>query len=113
MPAFASFSRGKTPGASWLASIRSRISISRILTLRGKISGGRTQSSDDLVLPVRHARDNGYAEIDSSRHPEDYELGLVTTQIRGAATVPPNIEEGVSHTGIVVHQSMRQERLAI
>ncbi len=112
MPAFASFSRGKIPGASWLASIRSRISISKILSLRSRSSGGRTHSSDDRTRSVSYARGSGWAEINSSRNPEDYELGLVTTQILGAATVPPNIE-GASHTSIAVHQSMRQERLAI
>ena len=121
MPAVASVSRGRTSLPSWLASMRSRLSRSksesRLSASRTKTSvsyqsGNGVWPSDGGVVADHHAGDDIYLELFDGRREGDYELGLVTTEIRAAADGRRTLEEGVVRKSVEVHQLTRQARLA-
>lgn len=116
IPAFASFFNRQMPGASWLAAIRSLISRSTDRASSSKFGrSGRSNTgvvpSGESVIPGGHARDKGYLELHDTRHPTDYELGSVRTEIQGTAA-SPSLEEGVVHKSINVYQTVGQESWA-
>ena len=119
MPGVASAFNGKISVAAWLVSLRSRLFQSRFTTASSDVAnqprtGVMTGAcpSDEVAIASYHAGDGGYLELIDTRHVEDYELGLVTTEIRGAADGRRIHEEGVVHKSIAVHQSTRQVRPA-
>ena len=61
------------------------------------------------MSPGNGARDNGYLD---THHSDTYDLGSLWTDIRGEGLTPGTLEEGVYHTPIGIHQSIRQERQA-
>lgn len=118
MPAVASVSKENISIASWLASMRSCLTQSRIWSSRSKVNvpyNSRTVicPSDEVVITGHHAGDGGYLELGDSRDAEDYELGSVKTEIRGTTDGQRIFEEGVVHKSVAVHQSTRQARPAV
>ena len=123
MPAVASVLRGNTSLLSWLASMRSRLSKSTS-TSTSRLSASRTsvgvsqQSTTELwpsnegVTADHHGGDGIFLQLYEGRREGDYELGLVTTEIQGAAGGLTTIKEGVVHKSVAVHQSTRQARPA-
>ena len=60
-----------------------------------------------------HAGDGMYLQLYEGRRGGDYELGLVTTKIQGAAGGDlKTSEEGVVHNSVTDHQSTRQAQPA-
>lgn len=120
MPAVASVLRGKTPLPSWLANLRSRLS--------NKSSSGFSASdtsvsvshqsmvglrpSDQGMVTGHYAGEDGiYLQLYEGRPGGDYELGLVTTEIQGAAGGEPRTsDESIIHKSVAVHQPTRQAR---
>lgn len=65
-----------------------------------------------MVADDHHAGDDIYLQLFDGRREGDYELGLVTTEIRAAADGGRTHEEGVVRKSVEVHQSTRQARSA-
>ena len=119
MPAVASVLRGKTSLPSWLASIRSRLSIARSksgsssrteagLSYQSGEAGTGVWPLDEAVIAGNdRAGDGVYLRIYDGRREGDYELRLVTTEIRGPTDARGTLEEGVE-----AHQSTREARPA-
>ena len=114
MPAVASVSRGKTSLESWLACMRSRLSRSKSrLTLLLTNSNPSYQSetrgwpSSGGVITGQDSREGIYLQIYENRREGDYEMGLVTTEVRGEGECPRTLEEGVIRKSVEVHQSTR------
>ena len=119
MPAVASISRGKTSLPSWLASMRSRIgrSKSRLSLLLTNSSPSyhsetRVWPSSNGVVAGQDSREGIYLQLCESRQEGHYELGLVTTEVRGEGDSPRTLEEGVIRKSVEVHQSTRHAQPA-
>lgn len=116
MPAVSSVSKGKASLPSWLASIRSRLPkcwpSSPVRDGNSYLSETRAYPSDEVAIAGHHGGDDGYLELSDSRHAENDELGLVTTEIQGAADGQRTHEEGVVQKSIAIHQLTRQARPA-
>ena len=115
MPAFAAFSKDQMPSLSRLITLRSQFfrrdhsqSRSRIGTSQKPILG--VHSSQESTKPGSHPRDNGYLELQDSRHRGEYDLGSVRTEIRGMRALPGTVQEGVVHKSVSVYQSLELER---
>ena len=119
MPAVASVSRGKTSLPSWLASMRSRLARSKsrlplLLTNSSPSfqSGTRVWPLSNGVIAGQDSREGIYLQIYEDQRGGDFELGLVTTEIRGDGDGPRTIEEGVVRKSVEVRQSTRYSQPA-
>lgn len=121
MPAVASVLRGKTPLPAWLANLRSRLSKSTSgfsasdtsVSVSHQSMIGLRPSNEGTVAGHHAGDDDIYLQIYEGRRGGDYELGLVTTEIQGAAGGGlRSSDESVVHKSVAVHQSTRQARPA-
>ena len=91
----------------------SRLSASRTKTSVSYQSGNGVWPSDRGAVADDHrAGDDIYLQLFDGRREGDYELGLVTTEIRAAADGARTHEEGVVRKSVEVHQSTRRSRSA-
>ena len=114
MPAVASVLRGRISLDSWLASMRSRLSKSKcrlplLLTSSSPSSyhsGTRAWPSANRVGTSGDSTEGIYLQICEGRRDRDYELGVVTTEVRGEGNVGQRtLEEGVIRKSVEVSQS--------
>ena len=88
---------------------RSKSKLSLLLTNSSPSyhSGTRVWPSSNGVVAGQDSREGIYLQIYESRQGGDYELGLVTTEVRGEGDGPGTLE-GVIRKSVEVHQSTRQ-----
>ncbi|KAL9128016.1 MAG: hypothetical protein Q9217_003210 [Psora testacea] len=116
MPALASFSKGKIPGVSLLASMRSRFLSSKFSgSSPSKASASSGTSNADREVPHHPAmvglqvRESGYLEIRDGRKVDQYQMGPVKTDIWGPSRSPRRMEEGVVRKNVDLHQSVQED----
>ena len=61
--------------------------------------------SSNGVVAGQDSREGIYLQICEGRQEGDYELGLVTTEVRGEGDGPRTLEEGVIRKSVEVRQS--------